>query len=77
MTYSVAEIEAVLEAVDEECHRKGQPILSCLTRTDDDQISPVFLRSVEKYGLRRPGESDAAVYQRLLAEAYAFNRKRQ
>jgi len=67
-----SEIEETLRLIDAECVSKNEPILSCFVTKDDGQPSPVFFESVEKYNLRKPGESDQEVRDRIQNESHEF-----
>lgn len=72
----VIAIEEHLAAIDKQCIKDGEPILSVLVRDDDGRISPVTLASILKYKLARPEESLTETVLRLQQEAFVFAQRR-
>lgn len=69
------ELDALMREADHDCVMRGEPVLSVLVR-DNDTGEPchIFWESVERYQLRRPGESDAQLDNRIMGEVYLFHR---
>ena len=67
----------VLRVLDAWCVKNGEPIPSCRVEHDrTGAVASVFWESVERYGLRRPGETDAQVLERIRDENRSFNENR-
>lgn len=65
-----AAYDLLLEEIDDNCVKLGLPILSVLVRYQDGRVCDAFWWSVKKHGLRKDGESDEQVEERLKAEAF-------
>ncbi len=71
-----SETNDVLRVVDAWCVKNGEPIPSCRVENElIGAVTSVFWESVDRYGLRRPGESDAQVLDRIRDENKSFNDK--
>lgn len=67
------EINHVLRVLDEDRVNQGAPIFSVLVVHDDPYLlSSVFWESVRKYNLRKAGESDREMIDRIRTEAYEW-----
>lgn len=66
------ELDKIMMAVDEQCIQRGEPILSIMARLDDGAIGGATRYIIEKYKLRREGESDKELINRLEVEAHDF-----
>lgn len=64
MNTDIETVEAMLTEIDDRALALGLPPLSCFTKRDDGDPSPVFFRTAAKYGLRHHGESDGQLLQR-------------
>lgn len=72
-----SETNDFLRVVDAWCVKNGEPIPSCRVENDlTGAVTSVFWESVDRYGLRRPGETDAEVLDRISDENKSFNDKR-
>lgn len=70
------ETNDVLRVVDAWCVKNREPIPSCRVENDiTGAVTSVFWESVDRYGLRRPGETDAEVLDRIRDENKSFNDK--
>ncbi|MBR9972440.1 hypothetical protein [Magnetospirillum sulfuroxidans] len=70
------ETNDVLRVVDAWCVKNGEPIPSCCVGNDlTGTVTSVFWESVDRYGLRLPGETDAQVLERIRDENKSFNDK--
>lgn len=68
------ETNDILRVVDAWCVKNGKPIPSCRVENDiTGAVTSVFWESVDRYGLRRPGETDAQVLDRIRDENKSFN----
>ncbi len=71
------ETNDVLRVLDAWCVKNGEPIPSCRVENDrTGAVASVFWESVERYGLRLPGETDAQVLDRIRDKNRSFNEKR-
>lgn len=70
------ETNDVLRVVDAWCVKNGEPIPSCRVENDlTGTVTSVFWESVDRYGLRRAGETDDQVLERIRDENKSFNDK--
>lgn len=71
-----SETNDVLRVVDAWCVKNGEPVPSCRVENElTGAVTSVFWESVDRYGLRLPGETDAQVLDRISDENKSFNDK--
>ena len=65
-------LDAMICQTDDDCVKKGAPILSVIVRHDDGRVSDAFWQSVKKHNLRKPDETDQQVEERIRKECFAY-----
>lgn len=72
-----ADANDILRVLDAWCVKNGEPILSCDVGNErTGNVASVFWESVDRYGLRLPGETDTQVFNRISDENRSFNESR-
>lgn len=63
-------VNFALALVDADCHRQCKPLLSSVIVHEDGTPCSTFIRNIDLYGLRRPGETDVEARERIAEECY-------